>query len=164
MRREFSITMRSRRKSLKVCASEIYAIILSNKYFLSQQKAAKLNKGFERTKQLSRKLWPLKNFIPLKSKLHNHQMQNKFFNCSISLSSYHQKYRLQGHRDLAKTLGLNSKLLQTSHVATRLNGFLVGLGGVQQFQDEVDNLGLDKKQSDYVLKYLKENEGGNLYC
>jgi peptide-methionine (S)-S-oxide reductase len=39
---------------------------------------------------------------------------------------YHQKYRLQAHRDLAKQIGIgsNSKLLQTSHVAARLNGFL----------------------------------------
>lgn len=42
--------------------------------------------------------------------------------------------------------------------------FFSGLGGMEQFESEVENLGLDKKQIDYVKKYLKENEGGNLYC
>lgn len=78
--------------------------------------------------------------------------------------SYHQKYRLQGHKDLAKQLGLNSKLLQTSYVAARLNGYLAGVGGIDQFNEEADKLGLTKKQIEYVLHYAKENEGGGLYC
>lgn len=82
-----------------------------------------------------------------------------FFNC---FSSYHQKYRLQGHRDIAKPLGLNSKLLQTSHVACRLNGYLVGIGGVDQFLDEADKLGLNEKQKQYVLSYVKQ--GPHLSC
>lgn len=83
---------------------------------------------------------------------------------TISLSSYHQKYRLQGHKDLAKELGLTPKLLQTSHVAARLNGYLVGVGGIKQFNEEAESLGLTKKQIEYVLHYLKENEGGGLSC
>jgi peptide-methionine (S)-S-oxide reductase len=98
----------------------------------------------------------------LKSKFLLHIFRNK--KLIKVYFSYHQKYRLQGHRDLAKTLGLNSKRLQTSHVAARLNGYLVGLGGVKQFEEEVENLGLNQKQIDYVTKYLKENEGGSLYC
>lgn len=35
---------------------------------------------------------------------------------------------------------------------------------MDQFEAEVESLGLDKKQTDYVKKYLKENEGGSLYC
>lgn len=104
-----------------------------------------------------------------------------------SNSSYHQKYRLQGHRDFAKELGLNSKLLQTSHVAARLNGwianarsdrwrkidntfsilsfsYLVGVGGVKQFKEEAESLGLSKKQIEYVTKYVEKHEGGGLYC
>jgi len=77
---------------------------------------------------------------------------------------YHQKYRLQGHKDLAKELGLTPKLLQTSHVAARLNGYLVGVGGINQFNEEAESLGLTKKQIEYVLHYLKENEGGGLSC
>lgn len=78
--------------------------------------------------------------------------------------SYHQKYYLQSHKDFAKTLGLDEKLLRSSHVAARLNGYLVGVGGVQQYLDEVSSLGLNVSQKEYVRHYVEENEGGNLYC
>ncbi|KAL7021412.1 hypothetical protein ACKWTF_011860 [Chironomus riparius] len=80
---------------------------------------------------------------------------------------YHQKYRLQAHKKLASDLGLSptsSKLLQTSYVATKLNGYLVGVGGSKQFLEEAESLGLTDKQIQYVLKYVKENEGGGLSC
>lgn len=83
------------------------------------------------------------------------------------LSSYHQKYRLQAHKKLASEIGIHpsaSKLLQTSTVAAKLNGYLVGVGGAKQFLEEAESLGLNKKQTDYVLKYVKENEGGGLSC
>lgn len=78
--------------------------------------------------------------------------------------SYHQKYYLQTHKNLAETLGLNPKLLLSSHVAARLNGYLVGVGGVKQYLDEVTSLGLTNAQKDYVRHYVEENEGGALYC
>lgn len=78
--------------------------------------------------------------------------------------SYHQKYYLQTHKNLAEWLGLDSKLLQTSHVAARLNGYLVGVGGVQQFDEESCALGLTPIQREYVRRYVEENEGGSLYC
>jgi peptide-methionine (S)-S-oxide reductase len=81
--------------------------------------------------------------------------------------SYHQKYRLQAHRKLASELGLgpsSSKLLQTSHVATKLNGYLVGVGGAKQFADEAKELGLNERQIEYVMKHVKENEAGGLTC
>lgn len=78
--------------------------------------------------------------------------------------SYHQKFRLQSHKDFAKTLGLNSKLLQTSHVAAKLNGYLVGVGGLKQFEKEVNSFGLTKPQIEYVKENLIENEGGGLSC
>ncbi|XP_055317536.1 peptide methionine sulfoxide reductase-like [Sitodiplosis mosellana] len=77
---------------------------------------------------------------------------------------YHQKYYLQSHKDLAKTLSLDEKLLRSSHVAARLNGYLVGVGGVKQFLDEALALGLNIAQKDYVRHYCEKNEGGNLYC
>ncbi|XP_028156149.1 peptide methionine sulfoxide reductase [Ostrinia furnacalis] len=77
---------------------------------------------------------------------------------------YHQKYRLQGHKDLCRSLGLDSTRLQTSHLAARLNGYLVGMGGKAQFEEEVKKLGLDEKQADYVRKELERNEGGGLAC
>lgn len=85
------------------------------------------------------------------------------FRC-IFYYSYHQKYYLQSHKDLAKTLNLDEKLLQSSHVAARLNGYLVGVGGIKQFLDESNALGLNSAQHDYVRHYCEENEGGNLYC
>uniref|UniRef100_A0A1B0F9B2 peptide-methionine (S)-S-oxide reductase n=1 Tax=Glossina morsitans morsitans TaxID=37546 RepID=A0A1B0F9B2_GLOMM len=77
---------------------------------------------------------------------------------------YHQKYRLQGHRDLSETLNLNSKLLKTSYVATKLNGYLVGVGGVEQFKTEVDTMGLTPSQKEYCYHYIEKNEGQGLYC
>lgn len=59
---------------------------------------------------------------------------------------------------------LNSNLLQTSHVACRLNGYLVGVGGMEQFLKEVDSLGLSPKVREYVKQQVQENEGGSLYC
>jgi len=77
---------------------------------------------------------------------------------------YHQKYRLQSHKDLVETLGLNPELLQTSHVAAKLNGYLVGVGGVKQFLSEADSLGLNDSQKEYVRHYVEKNEGGGLFC
>lgn len=78
--------------------------------------------------------------------------------------SYHQKYRLQSHKDLTETLDLTSELLLTSHVAARLNGYLVGVGGIKQFLAEADSLGLNQTQRDYVQHYVEKNEGGGLFC
>ncbi|KAM7358119.1 methionine sulfoxide reductase A isoform 3-T3 [Cochliomyia hominivorax] len=77
---------------------------------------------------------------------------------------YHQKYRLQGHRDLCETLSLNSSLLQTSYVATKLNGYLAGVGGIEQFKREVEQMGLTPTQRDYCNYYIEKNEGQGLYC
>lgn len=92
--------------------------------------------------------------------------------------SYHQKYRLQGHRDLCDTLGLHKangkdghaeneardKLLQSSYVATKLNGYLAGVGGIEQFKTEIDSLGLTPTQKEYCLNYIEQHEGEGLYC
>ncbi|XP_063623562.1 peptide methionine sulfoxide reductase [Cydia splendana] len=77
---------------------------------------------------------------------------------------YHQKYRLQGHKDLCRSLGLDSGKLQTSHLAARLNGYLVGVGGKAQFEAELPQLGLNEKQAEYVRTEIERNEGGGLAC
>lgn len=85
----------------------------------------------------------------------------------LFFSSYHQKYRLQAHKKLASELGLGPsafKLLQSSHLAARLNGYLVGIGGSKQFEEESKDLGLNDRQIEYVMKYVKDNEGGGLTC
>ncbi|XP_052871814.1 peptide methionine sulfoxide reductase [Anopheles cruzii] len=78
--------------------------------------------------------------------------------------NYHQKYRLQGHADLAKSIGLTSDLLLTSHVAARLNGYLIGVGGLEQFESEAGLLGLSKEHVQYVREYVIQNEGGGIFC
>nr|CAH7713277.1 unnamed protein product [Callosobruchus chinensis] len=77
---------------------------------------------------------------------------------------YHQKYRLQEHTWLCEELGLTPALLQSSHVATRLNGYIVGVGKQEDFEKDVVTLGLSEKMAKYVRSHLLENEGGNLYC
>lgn len=78
--------------------------------------------------------------------------------------SYHQKFRLQSHKNFAKTLELNSELLLKSFVAAKLNGYLVGVGGVKQFDTEVFDLGLNQSQIDYVRHFVEKYEGAGLYC
>ncbi|XP_055627321.1 peptide methionine sulfoxide reductase-like [Toxorhynchites rutilus septentrionalis] len=78
--------------------------------------------------------------------------------------NHNQKYRLLGHVDLAKDLNLTPELLQTSHVAARLNGYLVGVGGMEQFESESEQLGLSDEQIQYVKNCIMQNEGGSLIC
>lgn len=49
-------------------------------------------------------------------------------------------------------------------MATKLNGYLVGVGGMKQFLNEVDSLGLNNTQREYVRHYVEKNEGGGLFC
>lgn len=93
---------------------------------------------------ITTEIWPKINFYPAED--------------------YHQKYRLQGHRDLCETLKLNPELLKSSYVATKLNGYLVGVGGVEQFKAEVDSMGLTPTQKEYCSYYVEKNEGQGLYC
>ncbi|XP_069688067.1 peptide methionine sulfoxide reductase-like isoform X2 [Periplaneta americana] len=72
---------------------------------------------------------------------------------------YHQKYRLQQHPSLLKALGLEAgPKLKSSHLAARLNGYVVGFGGVGQFDAEVSRLGLDDKTAAYVRKLVVKYE------
>ncbi|KAL3276257.1 hypothetical protein HHI36_020972 [Cryptolaemus montrouzieri] len=77
---------------------------------------------------------------------------------------YHQKYRLQQHAWLVQELGLTPELFQTSHLAARLNGYLVGVGKLEDFEKESEKLGLSEKISSFVRTQWKQNEGGSLYC
>ncbi|XP_045462020.1 peptide methionine sulfoxide reductase [Harmonia axyridis] len=77
---------------------------------------------------------------------------------------YHQKYRLQQHSWLVEELGLTPELLQKSHIAARLNGYLVGVGKIEALESDCVKLGLPEKISNYVHKQWKQNEGGSLYC
>lgn len=65
---------------------------------------------------------------------------------------------------MAKSIGLTPELLHKSHVAARLNGYLIGVGGLDQFEKDTDRLGLNTDQAQYVRDYVRENEGGGIFC
>ncbi|KAK4877078.1 hypothetical protein RN001_009584 [Aquatica leii] len=50
---------------------------------------------------------------------------------------YHQKYRLQQHADLCKAIMLTPELLQKSHVAARLNGYVAGVGTKEALEKDL---------------------------
>jgi peptide-methionine (S)-S-oxide reductase len=54
--------------------------------------------------------------------------------------------------------------VKSSHLAARLNGYVVGRGGVSQFDAEVKKLGLDEKTAKIVRDLLAKNEGRQLVC
>jgi peptide-methionine (S)-S-oxide reductase len=54
--------------------------------------------------------------------------------------------------------------MKSSHLAARLNGYVVGQGGVSQFDAEVSRLGLDEKTADYVRRLVVKYEGHGLSC
>lgn len=78
--------------------------------------------------------------------------------------SYHQKYRLQGHKWLCQQIGLNPELLLTSTTASKFNGYLVGVGSSPQFEKDAEVLNWPKEIAEYVRTEFKKNEGGGLYC
>lgn len=54
--------------------------------------------------------------------------------------------------------------VKSSHLAARLNGYVVGKGGVAQFDAEVKKLGLDEGTAKIVQELLVKNEGRQLVC
>jgi peptide-methionine (S)-S-oxide reductase len=79
--------------------------------------------------------------------------------------SYHQKYRLQQHPFLLKAINFEpGPKVKSSHLAARLNGYVVGKGGLAQFDAEVKELGLDDNTAKIVRDLVAENEGRQLVC
>uniref|UniRef100_A0A0K8SDD2 peptide-methionine (S)-S-oxide reductase n=3 Tax=Lygus hesperus TaxID=30085 RepID=A0A0K8SDD2_LYGHE len=79
---------------------------------------------------------------------------------------YHQKFRLQQHPWLCELLSVkdNGQLLKESFVSARLNGYVIGCGGVEQFEKEWATLGLDQKAANYVRRLVTKYEGQGLVC
>jgi len=72
---------------------------------------------------------------------------------------------LQQHKALCKDLGLiTGDNLINSHVAARLNGYVVGQGGVEQFDAEASKLKLDEGAIKYVRQLVIKYEGQGLHC
>lgn len=94
------------------------------------------------------------------------QLKIKKYLIIFFVYSYHQKYRLQQYPELMAVLGLRRdiKQLTGSHVAARLNGYVVGAGGVAQFEDEADRLGLPEAVKDQVRKLVTKFEGHGMFC
>ncbi|XP_059489459.1 peptide methionine sulfoxide reductase isoform X2 [Neocloeon triangulifer] len=78
---------------------------------------------------------------------------------------YHQKYRLQQHHELTKLLGLKTtEDLVSSHIAARLNGYVVGRASVKQFDTEVAELGIDENLAKEIRKLIQRHEGQGPFC
>lgn len=72
---------------------------------------------------------------------------------------------MQQHKALCKDLGLfTGDDLIKSHVAARLNGYVVGQGGVDQFDSEALKLGLDEAAIKYIRQLVMKYEGQGLHC
>lgn len=80
--------------------------------------------------------------------------------------SYHQKYRLQQHSFLMSSIQLkpNTESIVKSHIAARLNGYVVGFGGIKQLEEESEKLGLTGKILDYVRNLVVRYEGQGMMC
>lgn len=68
--------------------------------------------------------------------------------------NYHQKYFLRQHHKLLQILDLSDEDLITSHVATKLNGYLGRCGNKAQFEQDKENLKLTTKVRNYVEDYI----------
>ena len=77
---------------------------------------------------------------------------------------YHQKYRLQQHPELCKVLMLTPQLLQESHVAARLNGYIAGLGTEEMLNTDLASFGLPDNYVQYVKKFYMSNKSTGLFC
>lgn len=88
-----------------------------------------------------------------------------FFSFQIFFS-YHQKFRLQQHTFLMQALDLKPKTedLIKSHIAARLNGYVVGFGGRKQLDEEAEKLGLTGKILEYVKNLVVKYEGRGMTC
>lgn len=65
---------------------------------------------------------------------------------------------------MCEEIGLTPDLLQTSHLAARLNGYLAGVGQLVEFEKDILKFGLPEKVADYVREQWEKNKGGSLYC
>lgn len=72
---------------------------------------------------------------------------------------------MQQHKALCKDLGLLSgDDLIKSHVAARLNGYVVGQGGIDQFDADASKLRLDETAVKYIRQLVIKYEGQGLHC
>jgi len=76
-------------------------------------------------------------------------------NTFYDAEDYHQKYLLRNQgRGLCQSLQLSDKLLKSSYVACKLNGYVAGYGSEDQFDKDLTTLGLSKDQEEYVRRAI----------
>jgi len=63
---------------------------------------------------------------------------------------YHQKYLLRRHWKIFQSLNLSDPQLITSHVATRLNGYINGHGQMADLLNEIGAWKLNEKQEEMI--------------
>lgn len=72
---------------------------------------------------------------------------------------------MQQHPWLCKAVNLQTGAdFKKSHLAARLNGYVWGQGTMNQFNDEVEKLGLDDNVADFVRTLIIKYEGQGLTC
>uniref|UniRef100_A0A1B6IBP0 peptide-methionine (S)-S-oxide reductase n=2 Tax=Homalodisca liturata TaxID=320908 RepID=A0A1B6IBP0_9HEMI len=88
------------------------------------------------------------------------------FEIFYDAEGYHQKYHLQEHASLLPTLGFqkDDERLKTSHLAAKVNAYLVGMSTVEQFDTEVTSLGVDEETTKYIREYNVKNQGRGMTC
>jgi hypothetical protein len=79
---------------------------------------------------------------------------------------YHQKYYLREFPQLVAELsgGGGPEAFRESHAAARLNGYVSGHGGMEQFERERSRLGLSLAGEALVRRILQEQEGAGASC
>jgi len=75
---------------------------------------------------------------------------------------YHQKYLLQRHPRLCHMLQVEpcGDQLTTSHVLTRVNGYIGGYGSLAEFEKEWPEWGVGEKCADYIRKNMRDSNAG----
>lgn len=73
--------------------------------------------------------------------------------------SYHQKYLLRQQRDVCDALGLSDKEIITSHIATRLNGYVGGHGSLEALEKEMPSFNLSTKLQERVKSLVGRGSG-----
>lgn len=74
---------------------------------------------------------------------------------------YHQKYRLKMYRDFMEEYSRifsSEKELTDSTAVARMNGYVSGLGSLDQLEKEIDLLGLSPAAKDKLRNMVKGSE------
>jgi len=84
------------------------------------------------------------------------------FTCA---EDYHQKYKLQAHRNIVKALNLTSYSdLIDSPIASKMNGYLGGYGTVKTLKEDIKSLKIPDKVAPILISIVERNQGPHGSC